>query len=1773
MKKPNSWYRFLSIVLCLCMVLSLMPATALAADNATAQSFTVSFAGPGSSYLEPITAEANTEIDLPCGAYQVAPNGTKVFKNFNTKEDGSGETYEDCAKYTVTGDVTLYTQWADVAVGNSFLNDGEYLDCVGNVSATEPEGSYAHYTGRTLTLHNYVYSGEGYEFYHSKEYSSNSTALIYANEAVILVLEGENELTVEGDNYGMRFETDATISGTGSLTMHGGHNSIFSFGMVTMNGGELNLFPSSNGIWTDSMIITGGRIYIDCKSANQVYAMRFNSGISFENVELLAPVGGILEDTHLVDANGRLAKTVVIDTACTNHGDANMDGVCDDCLAGCTYTVNAGSTVIDYTDFTSAVAAACAAEAAVLTLYRNVPASSYWFSSGNVTLDLNGMTYEGSINVNGSTLILTDSAEEKGTVVNYGGSAIDFFNGKLILSETVDLQGLTDDHEAICISLGYGVSNVTIGSVGEEDIVIPTSMIAIDSITKEEISVLLAQSNSVEVHQHNWIEVTCTEPKHCLTCGAVVGEPLGHSYDEGVDTAPTCTAKGGLLFTCANCGDAYLENEEPALGHNFEGSACTVCGASAEIVVNMIDSYGDGWTGNALEIYEAGVLVATATIEDGYNGTVTVPYDPTKGYTFMWVAGDYANEARFEILISGESKFTCDDCSVIANQETVYVFCNHSYGEGVETEASCTGKGGIYYTCTKCCDTYIENETPALGHNFEGSACTVCGASAEIVVNMIDSYGDGWTGNALEIYEAGVLVATATIEDGYNGAVMVPYDPTKGYTFLWVAGDYPDEASFEILISGEGKFTCDDCSVFADQETVYVFCNHSYGEGVETEASCTEKGGIYYTCPKCCDTYIENETPALGHSFGDDDICDICGAQQALSVTINMTDIEGDGWNGNGIVIACDEELFDSVTIDDGSTDTWTGAFDPNKDYTFMWMEGDYADECSFEILINDEVVLQVDDCSVLSMGNLFFSIVNGEPIVSMPQNVVYVGGAELSPGEYLDLEGNVSTNLPAGGYAYFDGTTLTLWDYTYSGTGYAVTSDGYSVGVLIYTESNDLEIEILGTNNLIYTDTENGGYGIVVGNVDISEYGALTFSGPGILNLSGEGMYAISADEITIDDGTYNIAGYAGIFTPNSDSTMTVNGGELSITTNGADWSDTLGIGHVTLNAGKVTLSAAAGVALDASTLTVNGGCLEVKKGGMEVYNGETDEPITLGKDVSVTSPEGAVFGTFINNNDLTMHTLYDADGNIADAFVIEYVDPDPVEFQVRLNNGYGVVDKITLSNPTAITGQDYITTVSASVGTGVFVNAVFVSEEEGWVGNDVFTYDESTNVLTVFGEYVTEELMVSVIPYVTLTTHLNGGSAREGYWQYTYDPDGDGVITQEWYYGEEDGFFGQYDVTNGVMVWDGNLCFVREGYTAVGYNTAADGSGTAYAMDAITTLTEDTDLYVIWQSVSPVKLESAALSFKEEIHYNIFFTLGIDENVELADMGLIMFDSLKDNGTFEDAIAIYSGAVEMDGMYMVATDGVHAKRMGDTIYFRAYAKLADGSYVYSKTVEYSAVTYAKHILDSDKPESAKALVVAMLNYGAEAQLFFNYNTDNLVNASLTEEQKALPEAYRSDMVSTVPVAPAEKQGIFANNQGFSQRKPAVSFEGAFSINYFFTPAYAPVDGITLYYWTEADFNAAEVLSIENATGFMKMDGTATSQYRCDIEDIAAKDLTQAIYVAAVYSDGTTTWTSGVLGYSIGAYCCGFATKGGAMADLAMATAVYGHHAKQYFG
>ena len=324
---------------------------------------------------------------------------------------------------------------------------------------------------------------------------------------------------------------------------------------------------------------------------------------------------------------------------------------------------------------------------------------------------------------------------------------------------------------------------------------------------------------------------------------------------------------------------------------------------------------------------------------------------------------------------------------------------------------------------------------------------------------------------------------------------------------------------------------------------------------------------------------------------------------------------------------------------------------------------------------------------------------------------------------------------------------------------------------------------------------------------------------------------------------------------------------------------------------------------------------------------------------------------------------------------------------------------------------------------------------------------------------------------------------------------------------------------------------------------------------------------------TVPTLSLVAPSLNFEDEIYYNVYYTAS--DMTDVVEMGLITFDGYLAEGTIDDALEVIPGYVTSGSNFMSHTNGIPSMKLGDALYFRVYAKLSDGTYAYSPTAAYHAVAYAKDILANSTNEKMKALVVAMLNYGAAAQVHFEYKTDALVNSFLTDEQKALVSEYSSDMVDGIVAADSSKTGNFkAVSGGYSALAPSVVFEGAFSINYYFTPAKAMDGELKLYYWKLDDYNAADVLTADNATGVVVMEETSVAgQYLGAVPEIAAKQIDQTVYVCGVYESDGVSYPTGVIAYSLGAYCLDRIAKGTeTMKAFAAETVVYGYYAKDYF-
>ena len=99
----------------------------------------------------------------------------------------------------------------------------------------------------------------------------------------------------------------------------------------------------------------------------------------------------------------------------------------------------------------------------------------------------------------------------------------------------------------------------------------------------------------------------------------------------------------------------------------------------------------------------------------------------------------------------------------------------------------------------------------------------------------------------------------------------------------------------------------------------------------------------------------------------------------------------------------------------------------------------------------------------------------------------------------------------------------------------------------------------------------------------------------------------------------------------------------------------------------------------------------------------------------------------------------------------------------------------------------------------------------------------------------------------------------------------------------------------------------------------------------------------------------------------------------------------------------AVYSGTV-----YTISFSGLAAKQMNDNVTVTVYN--AEDEAV-SVTFTDSIIAYATRMLGTDEVKANAELMtlyVDMLNYGAAAQVQFEYDIENLANANLTDEQKA---------------------------------------------------------------------------------------------------------------------------------------------------------------------
>ena len=155
-------------------------------------------------------------------------------------------------------------------------------------------------------------------------------------------------------------------------------------------------------------------------------------------------------------------------------------------------------------------------------------------------------------------------------------------------------------------------------------------------------------------------------------------------------------------------------------------------------------------------------------------------------------------------------------------------------------------------------------------------------------------------------------------------------------------------------------------------------------------------------------------------------------------------------------------------------------------------------------------------------------------------------------------------------------------------------------------------------------------------------------------------------------------------------------------------------------------------------------------------------------------------------------------------------------------------------------------------------------------------------------------------------------------------------------------------------------------------------------------------------------LSIKGKNLSFSDST-YIIFYVEAKD--VDANDVKLLVWNSPKDAYTVSNASKklSYIRTETIDGKDYLRFEyrDLAAKNMTDTIYARAYVSAGNKDY-YSDLTNYSILQYAYNKLGktgtATEDEILKALLIDKLEYGAAAQVLFNYKTDRLATADFKQ-------------------------------------------------------------------------------------------------------------------------------------------------------------------------
>ena len=1109
---------------------------------------------------------------------------------------------------------------------------------------------------------------------------------------------------------------------------------------------------------------------------------------------------------------------------------------------------------------------------------------------------------------------------------------------------------------------------------------------------------------------------------------AAVGVEKDSTY-----TLPACgfTAPTGNAFRAWQVGDTEYAPGDPITVTG--DTTVTALWKTARIVtLKLTDTYGDGWNYASITVKTGDVEVGTYTINSGSTATHTLELDPTKDYTFTWTSGSYNGECSFVIEADGEEKYACSNGSSLTHGEVFYTLeaiCDHNF-EGSTTCTLCGKTCGVDFahdldTDGKCtlCGTVFTLRTVTVGETANGTVTPSPEAAyASQTVTLTITPATGYVPDTIAVTDG----SGSEIPLGEDNTFTMPdSNVTVTVTFRKDAGDFVitgDESGWNFVdgvltftqggdytVALQSGISSTDDIIVVDAENVNLTLsnvtikapageNGFYIDGtrgtegktaltlnhpaslilVGTNALTGGRGGAYSSAASCTgldggsgirgDVTISGAGSLNAAGGSGDNGYSASGGKggSGISGTVTLsggilTVTGGSGGNGYNIGEAGDggSGITGAVTLT-GGTLTATGG---------KGGEGEESNGGSGGIGISGTVTLSGGTLTVTGGNGGYGDEINGTDGKALDGTVTAAEGKTLIliTGAEADSAANAASYTGekylratiSGGTAY----SVTVSDAITGGTVTADLSEALAGQLVTLTLTPDEGLALLsltvtdGDGNAV--EVSSNRFYMLASDVTVTaqfggEYGDFVVSG------AAEGITYTEGVLTFTQGGDYTVALKSGI--SSTDDIIVVDAENVNLT-----------LSNVTINApdGGTSESGKTALTLNqpASLTLVGTNALRGGKGGTGVdagYGGAgiSGQVTISGGTLTATGGDGGggmcagrggagISGTVI----LTGGTLTATGGNGGSG-------------EGGGRGGEGISGTVTLTGGT-------LTATGGNGGSG---------EDGGRGGEGISgTVTLTGGTLTATGGYGGSGGYGG-----------NGGAGISGAVTVS-----GGTLTAT---GGNGGTGDYEDGTDGKAL--GSTIAAEEGYVLT-VKAGAD------AASAVVVETYNGEKYAQATAAAvpagPFDILYSSMTMGNSLAMN--FAFGQDNRTDwtgcYAEIRKTYADG-RDDVTQTVAFENWSSVYLRDGgCYYVTFNGIAAKEMTDDVYITVYD--ADGNAI-SNTFIDSVRAHAMRNLALDTiTDLEKTMVVDMLNYGAAAQEYFSYNTSDLANAQLSEEQKAL--------------------------------------------------------------------------------------------------------------------------------------------------------------------